>query len=200
MYAGEAYRYGEAPNLFVAEQTNELCGSGKLKPALSRAIDVAAGEGRNACFLAELGFSTTAIDASAEGIAKAVALSEKKGVTLDPIVADVFDWKSPVGYHLVVSTFLHLRDQSPVDVLRRLEALLLPGGYLIAELFHPDQRRGGYKSGGPPSPEMMTTPEDVQRALESSTLLTNQVVKRFLEEGPGHRGEGVVTQVVAMRR
>jgi ubiquinone/menaquinone biosynthesis C-methylase UbiE len=199
LYATERFRYGVDPNDFVAESVEELLRKG-LDPASSSAVDVAAGEGRNAVFLAEQGFTTVAIDQSEVGLEKTLGLARSRKVQLEAVRSDLFHWKPEKTFDLVVSTFLHVREPGQQAVLRRLEALTTPGGYILAEFFHPEQRLSGLRSGGPPEPEMMVTPELVEETLSDSELLINRSLHRELREGKGHRGLGVVTQLLAVRR
>ena len=53
------------------------------------AIDLAAGEGLDAIWLAELGWDSTAVDYSAVAIDKARQIAERRGVVLGTEVADL---------------------------------------------------------------------------------------------------------------
>ena len=199
LYSGSTFRYGTRPNDFVVECVEHLVDSGTLSPG-ARAVDLGAGEGRNAVFLASVGFETTAIDASSQGIAKTRSLATRNHVAITTEVADIMDWTASSKFDLVVTTFLHIREPEPEELLRRLLAHLSPGGYFVGEFFHPDQRRQGYQSGGPPDPEMMLTPERAEQALSDTELLVNRSLERHLREGKGHRGRACVTQLLARRR
>lgn len=62
MYAGEEYYWGREPNGFARRALELLPESGKnAKP---RAVDIGAGEGRDAVFFAENGLDTLAVDVS----------------------------------------------------------------------------------------------------------------------------------------
>ncbi len=54
-----------------------------------RVLDVAAGNGRNAIYLARLGFTVVGIDRSAESVAAALLAARRAGVTIDMRVADL---------------------------------------------------------------------------------------------------------------
>ncbi len=62
-YAGTDLVWSAGPNAFV----EQICSS--LTPGT--ALDLAAGEGRNALWLAELGWEVTAVDFSSVGLEKA---------------------------------------------------------------------------------------------------------------------------------
>lgn len=54
-----------------------------------RALDVAMGNGRNSVYLAQMGFDVEGIDISPERVANALALAERKGVTINARVTDL---------------------------------------------------------------------------------------------------------------
>ena len=56
-YSDPRFIYGLAPNDFLKQSVHHLTPSGKI-------LCIAEGEGRNAVWLAELGFKVTAVDAS----------------------------------------------------------------------------------------------------------------------------------------
>ena len=71
-YSGDEFEWSMHPNQFVAA---ELTG---VPPG--RALDLAAGEGRNSVWLAEQGWSVTAVDFSRVGLEKGRKLSAVRGV------------------------------------------------------------------------------------------------------------------------
>ena len=96
---------------------------GDLAPG--RAVDLAAGPGRHARWLAGLGWSVTAVDVSAVGI--------EQGRAADPagevewVVADAADWSPPGAVDLVLVAYVQLGAQG----LRRAAGWLAPGGRLV---------------------------------------------------------------------
>ena len=71
-YSGAEFEWSMHPNQFVAEQLDGL--------PPGRALDLAAGEGRNSVWLAERGWSVTAVDFSSVGLEKGRMLSAAHGV------------------------------------------------------------------------------------------------------------------------
>ena len=80
--------WGGEPNRFVAEFTGTPPG---------RALDLGAGEGRNAIWLAGLGWQVTAVDFFAVAMDRARRLAERQGVTVDWVVADLRDYQPAPG-------------------------------------------------------------------------------------------------------
>ena len=73
------------PNRFVVAELQDL--------APGRALDVGAGEGRNAVWLASRGWQVTAVDFSAVGLDKGRRLAQDRGVAVDWVLADVRDYQ-----------------------------------------------------------------------------------------------------------
>lgn len=79
-YGEPGFAYGTEPNDFLYDYAKHL--PKELGPILS----LAEGEGRNAVFLAQQGYTVHAVDSSAVGLEKATALAEERGVTIHTAV------------------------------------------------------------------------------------------------------------------
>ncbi|WP_418280759.1 class I SAM-dependent methyltransferase [Halorubrum sp. DTA98] len=96
-----------------------------------RALDVAAGTGRNAVFLADAGYEVDALDASREGlrITRERAAARDVGDRLNVIHGDVSSYGFPKQrYELITMSFYRAVDRFP-----DLKDALVPGGYLFVE-------------------------------------------------------------------
>lgn len=169
-----------------------------------RIIELAAGEGRNAVWLAEQGFDVTAFDQSGVGLEKAQRLAREHGVVITTRTDDVLELAADgEGWYaqsdIVVSTFFHVPPERKRELFRAHRVLVRPGGLVIAEWFHPEQRTGGYTSGGPPNVDMLITVPELRTAFAQWHILECRQRERELDEGAGHTGPGVVTQLVAQR-
>lgn len=122
-YRTQGYREGREPAAFLVEVLSVL--------PRGRALDVAAGAGRNAVFLAENGFAVDAVDRSEEGLALAQRLAADRGVSIRTIHADLSTWEPEAGAYSVVLDFSYL-DRGLFERMRRA---LAPGGFLIFETF-----------------------------------------------------------------
>ena len=90
-----------------------------------RALDIAAGSGRNALFMAEQGFAVDAIDIAEEGL----ALFSGRHPGIRPICADLDIFDIPTGrYDLILNTLYLNRRLFP-----QIREGLSPGGLLIFE-------------------------------------------------------------------
>lgn len=94
-----------------------------------RALDVACGAGRNALYLAALGFSVDAVDISSVALAQALLAARERELRINWIEADLdLPFRPPRSYDLIVMTrYLNL------PLLDRLLDGLKPGGWLVCE-------------------------------------------------------------------
>ncbi|MEO6578635.1 MAG: methyltransferase domain-containing protein [Candidatus Limnocylindria bacterium] len=90
------YRFGSPPWVGgPRSELVELVSSGRLTPG--RALDLGCGEGDNAIFLAQHGFTLTALDFAPSAIATARRKARTAGVTLDLLVDDLTDLRHVNG-------------------------------------------------------------------------------------------------------
>src|SRR5690606_39971361 len=80
-YRATGLVWGAGPNRFVVEQTEGL--------AHGRALDLAAGEGRNAVWLAERGWRVTAVDFSPVAVERGRRIAAERGADVEWAAADV---------------------------------------------------------------------------------------------------------------
>ncbi len=94
-----------------------------------RALDVAAGLGRNALFLASRGFQVDAVDISSTALAEAARRARRRRLRVRWIEADLDRYRLPrARYDLVVVSFFLKRRLIPA-----LKAAVRPGGLLVME-------------------------------------------------------------------
>ena len=118
----EKYQSGKYPDepAAIVKKYAKLAGG-------KRALDIAAGNGRNALFLADQGFSVDAVDISDEGL----NLFAAKHPNIHPICADLDDFDIPSKrYDLIINIkFLNRR------LFPSIHEGLVPGGILIFQTF-----------------------------------------------------------------
>lgn len=189
-YATEHHVYGTAPNDFVAEMAH-------LIPA-GPVLCLAEGEGRNAVFLAQQGHASTAIDASAVGLAKARALAAARGVTIATQVVDLADYHiAPGAWAGIVATWAHFPPPLRRTVNASVVAGLRPGGLFILEAYTPAQL--AFDTGGPRDPALLMTLAALREELAGLDFLIGRECERDVVEGTGHTGRAAVVQVCARR-
>jgi SAM-dependent methyltransferase len=165
----EAQQWSAEPNRLVAEL---LAG---LPPG--DAVDLAAGEGRHALWLAGLGWRATAVDFSGVGLARGQAQPGADRVTW--VVADVLAWEPPQPVDLVLVAYLHLPEAETVDLLTRAVAWLRPGGRLLVLGHDVDNLTAGV--GGPPDPAIL---HSVDRLAPVAALLEVDRLEQVRRETP----------------
>jgi SAM-dependent methyltransferase len=144
-----------------------------------RALDVAAGTGRNAVFLAAAGYEVDAVDRSRVGLRRAREHAADRGVAdrLNCIQADVPTYEFPrATYDLVTMSFYRT-----VDRLPDIKAALAPGGYLFVE-HH--LRSTDDTPSGPSTDRYRFAANELLRACLDLTVL---YYDEATEERPGDR-------------
>jgi SAM-dependent methyltransferase len=163
-YEASELLWGGEPNAFVATEVADL-------PA-GRALDLAAGEGRNAIWLAQRGWSVTAVDFSAVAMDKAAALAKRVEAPADRlrwVCADVTKYDADIGaYDLVLIAYLHLPAQQRKDVLTRAASALAPGGTLLVIAHDLANLTDGV--GGPQDASVLFRPQDVLSDLADAGM------------------------------
>lgn len=190
-YSGKDYAYGTAPNDFLREMVSAL-------PS-GRVLCLADGEGRNGVFLAEQGFAVTSVDQSASGMRKARELAASRGVAIETVVADLSEWDMGEGrWNAIVSIFAHMPPAVRGPLHRRVVRALRPGGVFLLEAYTPDQLNTT-GTGGPAQAAMMMTLPGLKSELEGLDVLTGVELRRSVDEGKFHSGEGAVVRFLARK-
>ena len=188
-YAGAELVWTGEPNRFVVDELRDL--------PPGRALDAGAGEGRNAVWLATLGWQVTAVDFSAVGLEKGRRLADARGAAVDWVRADLRHYQPEAGsFQLVLVAYLQLRAAELDGVLRRAVTALTPGGVLLVVGHDVTNLAEGV--GGPPDPAVLYTPESITRSLSGLTVLRAERVLRPVSGVSGDR-EAVDTLVRAVR-
>lgn len=177
-YAASDLVWSSTPNQWVAEVCEPL--------APGRALDIAAGEGRNAIWLAERGWQVVATDFSAVAVERmqqrARAALGEQADRLEAVVADATGPQpgAPATYDLVVICYLQLPQPEWGAALARAAEATAPGGLLLVTLHARANLDDGY--GGPQEPSVLHDPESVVAAtallpvdLERADLVTRVV-------------------------
>ncbi len=166
----EDQRWSAEPNRLVAEL---LTG---LPPG--EAVDLAAGEGRHALWLAGLGWRVTAVDFSGAGLARGQAQPGADGVTW--VRADVLGWSAaPASLDLVLVAYVHLPERETRLVLDRAVSWLRPGGRLLV-LGH-DVQNIDSGVGGPQDPAIL---HSVDRLAPLAARLDVDRLEQVAREAP----------------
>lgn len=172
----ERYRQEEAgpersPALFLVAHRH-------LLPPRGRALDVAMGAGRNALYLASLGYEVTGIDVSGVAVARCREEAARRGLPIEALHADLESYRLPrTAYDVVINFYYLQRDLAP-----QMEAALRPGGVLVFETLTTEQRQFGW---GPRREESLLRPGELPSLFPSLEVLAYRegIVERDSEEG-----------------
>ncbi|WP_248580591.1 class I SAM-dependent methyltransferase [Nocardioides sp. InS609-2] len=182
-YAAADLVWSAGPNQFVAAECADL--------TPGRAVDLAAGEGRNAIWLAQQGWQVTAVDFSQVGLDKGRRVAEATGATgVEWICADATTFVPAGPVDLVVIAYLQVPAADRLAAVTGAVRALRPGGTLLW-VSH-DATNIAEGTGGPQDPSVLMSAEDVLADAESSGVPVDvaraERVARLVESGD-HRGE-----------
>jgi SAM-dependent methyltransferase len=191
-YSGDNLAYGEEANEFLAGMAERI-------PTTGHALDIGAGEGRNALFLASRGLDVLAIDQSEVGLQKARRIAEERGLMLRTEVVDLRDFEAePNSFSVITSIFCHLPQALRADVHKRIGVWLKPDGLFLLEAYAPDQIERG--TGGPKDPSLLAPLDVIVSELAPLEIEHHAALVRNVTEGQFHTGEASVVQVLVRKR
>lgn len=161
-YAERELVWSRDPNQFVARECADL--------VPGRAVDLAAGEGRNAIWLASRGWHVHAVDFSQVALDKGARLVEGLSMTgtVEFVRGDATTWTPPEPVDLVVIAYLQLPAAERRRAVRRAAESLAPGGTLLLVAHDSTNLTDG--TGGPQDPSVLMSADDVLADLEGIDL------------------------------
>ena len=166
----EKQQWSSEPNRLIADLLADL--------PPGDAVDLAAGEGRHALWLAGRGWRVTALDFSGVGLDRGRAQPGSDAVTW--VVADVRTWSAPdASLGLVLVAYLHLPQDETLPLFTRAVDWLRPGGRLLVLGHDVENLTAGV--GGPPDPEIL---HSVDRLAPVAALLDVDRLEQVRRETP----------------
>ncbi len=178
-YAASDLVWSREPNRFVAAELADL--------PPGTAVDLGAGEGRNAIWLASRGWSATAVDFSQVALDKGARLAGEQDVTF--VRADATRWQPDEPVDLVVVAYLQLPAEDRRRAVRSAWTMLRPGGTLL--LVAHDSTNLTEGTGGPQDPSVLMTADDVLADLDGLAVqvVRAERVAREVTSADEHGGE-----------
>lgn len=192
-------RYSEKSAIWSRDPNPQLVAEAAgLKPG--RALDLGAGEGADAIWLAGLGWTVTGVEFSTVALGRAASHAEAAGVLVTWEQHDVREWAPPAGsFDLVSSQYMHLPAADRGGYFARIAAAVAPGGLLLV-VGHDvsDIAAGAHR---PPDPGRFFGPDEVVAVLGDGW----EILDASARSRPPKVHEGQVHQVadatvVARRR
>lgn len=182
-YAGQERLWSGRPNPQLVAQASAL--------PPGTALDMGCGEGADAIWLAERGWTVTGVDVSPVGLSRAAEHAVQAGTAIaarmDWLQADLFgEDAEPFGaYELVNSQYLHMPPEVRERALRRLAGSVAPGGSLLVVSHHPsDLEIPGLR---PNAPELFYTASELAGSLD---LARWEIVVESAPERSAHGPDG----------
>ncbi len=132
-----------------------------------RALDVGAGEGADAVWLAEQGWSVTALDISTVALDRGRREAERRGVAerIEWTHLDILASPLPDGpFDLVALHFMHFGPADRTPLFERCIDAVAPGGMLQIVAHHPSDLETTVRR--PKVPEFFYTADDVAALLD----------------------------------
>jgi SAM-dependent methyltransferase len=189
-YSEPGFAYGTAPNEFL-ESVADRIPRGKI-------LSLAEGEGRNAVYLASLGYHVTGVDGSEVGLRKAMELAKERGVAITTIHADLSEFAiEPGQWDGIIACYCHVPSAIRIPLHQASVRGLKPGGVFVLEAFSKDQL--AYGTGGPQSLDMLMSLDDLKLELAGLELVHAVQIEREVREGSRHTGLASVIQVMGFK-
>ncbi len=190
-YAGQDYLFGTEPAAFVARQA-------RLLPAGARVLCLADGEGRNSVFLAGIGHAVTAMEPSGVALAKARALAQRRGVTVDFQQHSIETWDWSQRFDAVFGIFIQFAPPALRAAIHAgIAQAIPPGGYVFLHGYAP--RQIGYGTGGPRAAENLYTLDLLRADFAGWSVLHAADYDADIHEGSGHAGRSALIDFVAQK-
>ena len=151
------FALGREPNPFLKRQI-------RLLPK-GRTLDMAAGEGRNAVFLARHGCDVDAVDISEEGLKKTRRLAVEMGVKIRTFLSDLDSYSIKKNEYDLIADFYFLKR----SLIPRMKRGLKKGGKIIFETYTLDHR--ALAASGPMQAKYFLKPNELLRLFRDFRIL-----------------------------
>ena len=180
-YAATDLVWSAGPNRFLVAEIADL--------APGRALDVACGEGRNAIWLAQQGWTVTGVDFSSVALDKARHLADQRGVDVTWVLDDVVTWTPAANaFDLVVVFYLQLPAPARRAAYAEAARAVATDGTLLVVGHDTTNLTGGW--GGPQDASVLYSPDDVVGDVEdigNLRVVKAQRVEREVDTADGSK-------------
>ncbi|MEB7461617.1 SAM-dependent methyltransferase [Staphylococcus succinus] len=189
-FDSEEYIYGKEANLLVKEIFQKQADNN------DKILLLAEGEGRNAIYLAKLGYGITTYDISQVGINKQYQLASEACVDIDANYGDITKPNlAPESlFNYSINIFGHVPNEGKKEMFNNLIQPLIIGGHSYFEFYSKEQLV--YGTGGPKDESMLYTIEEIKAYLKHLPVKIHQLEKHeiYRNEGIKHTGKGCIIQ------
>lgn len=165
-------RYAAHANIEMGEPNPFLRAHLAMLPR-GHVLELAMGEGHNAVFFAQHGFSVTGIDISDVAVERALRLAQMANVTIEAHRMDLCTVNLPPNAYDVVACFYYLQR----DLLPQIVQTLCTGGMVIYETVTEEQAQYSY----PTDPAYLLQPNELLKAFRDLRI---RVYRDLVVNGP----------------
>ena len=133
LYEGESYYWGTEPADFL----DKLIALKTPGPEM-KVLDIGCGEGKDAVYMAQRGYTVAAFDLTVSGIRKTVKLAEERGVRqIRAYVDDINDFESDEFYDIIYSTgtIQYLKKENIAGFFEKVKRMTKPNGLNYFNVF-----------------------------------------------------------------
>lgn len=189
-FNSDEYIYGKEPNAFVkAIFQNKTENHEKV-------VLLAEGEGRNAIYLAQLGYKVTTYDMSQVGMKKQLQLANDANVDIEANYGDITETNliSQSSFDYSINIFGHVPDDGKQEMFNNLIQSLVSGGHSYFEFYSKEQL--AYGTGGPKDETMLYDIEEIKTCLANLPVTIHSLKQQEIarNEGSKHTGIGSIIQ------
>jgi len=189
-YSAEEYVFGKEPNDYLKQILDTFIAGKILLPG--------EGEGRNAVYAAQKGWTVDAFDSSKAGLDKAMRLAKEKGVRINYDLENILFYLPKLDYYnLAAVFFLHLTRQQRRIMSVKIWDSLRPGGKFIMEAFSKEQLN--YNSGGPKDKDLLYSEQEILSDFPCFKPEHLETIERTLNEGTLHKGKASLIRFIGVK-
>jgi tellurite methyltransferase len=156
-FRGKEFAFGKEANPFLRRHI-------RLLPK-GKALDIAAGEGRNAVFLALHGFDVDAVDISEMGLKKARKFAQEMGVKIHTVLSDLDTYQIEKERYDLIADFYFLRR----SLIPKIKKGLKKGGRVIFETYILEHRN--LATSGPKQAKYFLEPNELLKLFNGFRVL-----------------------------
>jgi 2-polyprenyl-3-methyl-5-hydroxy-6-metoxy-1,4-benzoquinol methylase len=156
-FGREDFAFGKKANPFLKRHI-ALLPKGK-------ALDIAAGEGRNAIFLSQQGFDVDAVDISKMGLRKAQKLAQEIGVKIHTLCTDLDTYPIKREQYDLIANFYFLKR----SLIPKIKKGLKKGGKVIFETYILEHRN--IATSGPKQAKYFLRPNELLKFFDGFRIL-----------------------------
>ncbi len=165
---------------------------------MGKILSLAEGEGRNAVYLASLGYEVTGVDGSEVGLQKAVKLATARGVTITTIHEDLGNFEIQADqWDAIVACYCHVPSAIRIPLHKSAVRGLKTGGAFVLEAFSKEQL--DYGTGGPQSLDLLMALDELKQELSGLDMHLAVKIVREVHEGNRHTGLASVVQLLGIK-